>query len=167
MSSADKWLSVYFHSLTCVVMQTCTIKLKAVCCSSLCIVMFVYSLSLGSTVMLMPGSLSLIKGGLPVVLSSSRIRRTFLAHTFPWARFFSSCWEQAKQKNASFCFKGLWNILFVTLPYQKVHSPCKLLSHFQLPQNTDTVLVFLHVDVQGAKLHMFLHHNVCNSNYIH
>lgn len=47
--------------------------------------------SLGSTVMLIPGSLSLMKGKLPVVRSSSLIRRTFLAQTFPWMRFLSSC----------------------------------------------------------------------------
>lgn len=41
------------------------------------------SLSRGSTPTLMPGSLSLMKGRLPVVRSSSRIRSTFLAHTFP------------------------------------------------------------------------------------
>lgn len=41
------------------------------------------SLSWGSTPTLMPGSLSLMKGRLPVVRSSSRIRRTFLAQTFP------------------------------------------------------------------------------------
>lgn len=41
------------------------------------------SLSRGSTATLMPGSLSLMKGGLPDMRSSSRISRTFLAHTFP------------------------------------------------------------------------------------
>lgn len=48
-------------------------------------------LSLGRTVMLMPGSLSLMKGGFPARRSSSLIRRTFFAQTFPWTRCFSSC----------------------------------------------------------------------------
>lgn len=41
--------------------------------------------------MLMPGSLSLMKGGFPALQSSSLISRTFLAQTFPWMRCFSSC----------------------------------------------------------------------------
>lgn len=45
---------------------------------------------LESTVMGMPGSLSLMKG--PHSLSMpSRARRRFLVHTFPWTRSLSSC----------------------------------------------------------------------------
>lgn len=59
--------------------------------ASLGTAMSAFSPSLGSTVMLIPGSLSLMNGRLPVFRSSSRIRRTFLAQTFPWMTFLSSC----------------------------------------------------------------------------
>lgn len=59
--------------------------------ASLGTAMSAFSPSLGSTVMLIPGSLSFMNGRLPVFRSSSRIRRTFLAQTFPWMMFLSSC----------------------------------------------------------------------------
>lgn len=42
--------------------------------------------------MLTPGSLSLMKGGLPLAASPSRVSSTFLAETLPWVIFLSS-WE--------------------------------------------------------------------------
>lgn len=40
--------------------------------------------------MLTPGSLSLMKGGLPLAASPSRVSSTFLAETLPWVIFLSS-----------------------------------------------------------------------------
>lgn len=47
-------------------------------------------LSLGRTVILMPGSLSFINGRFPDFLSSSLISKIFFAQTFPWTRPLSS-----------------------------------------------------------------------------
>lgn len=47
-------------------------------------------LSLGKTVILMPGSLSFINGRFPDFLSSSLISKMFFAQTFPWTRPLSS-----------------------------------------------------------------------------
>lgn len=51
-------------------------------------------LSLGKTVILMPGSLSFIKGRFPDFLSSSLISKMFFAQTFPWTRPLSSWWTE-------------------------------------------------------------------------
>lgn len=47
-------------------------------------------LSLGKTVILMPGSLSFINGRFPDFLSSSLISKMFFAQTLPWTRPLSS-----------------------------------------------------------------------------
>lgn len=47
-------------------------------------------LSLARTETLTPGSLSLMKGGLPLAASPSRVSSTFLAETLPWVIFLSS-----------------------------------------------------------------------------
>lgn len=48
--------------------------------------------------MLTPGSLSLMKGGLPLATSPSRVSSTFLAETLPWVIFLSS-WEGEKDQD--------------------------------------------------------------------
>lgn len=174
------------------------------------------SLSLGRTVMLTPGSLSLMKGGFPVFRSSSRISRTFLAQTFPWTRFFSSCGIEGRgqsggeetgqsrgdgtvrsrgashqlTKHSQTSCRHWWTGAVCSLflrweciiihrvplsmsshvcstgwvqPYQEVHGPGKLLGHLKLPQDVDWVFVLLQVCVQGAKLHILLHHDICKS----
>lgn len=62
-----------------------------------------YLLSLGKMVIPIPGSLSLIKGRLPDLLSSSLVSKIFFAHTFPWIRFLSSCSRQRRWFNFSRC----------------------------------------------------------------
>lgn len=57
-----------------------------------------FSPSFGNTVMLIPGSQSLMKGRLPVFRSSSRIKSMFLAQTFPWMRFLFSCTQSWQRK---------------------------------------------------------------------
>lgn len=123
-----------------------------------------FSPSLGSTVMLIPGSLSLMKGRLPVLRSSFLIRRTFLAQTFPWMRFLSSC--EQKWQCESLIQSGLKAILVLCgvtacqKSYQVVHSPCELFSHFELPRNVDTTFVLFQIGVQRTKFTVFLHHHV-------
>lgn len=65
-----------------------------------------HSLSLGSTKMLMPGSLSLMKGGLPHFRSSSLISRMFLAQTLPWIRFLPSCEVRSALTHVKFFLKS-------------------------------------------------------------
>lgn len=47
--------------------------------------------------MLTPGSLSLMKGGLLLAASPSRVSSTFLAETLPWVIFLSSWGGQRDQ----------------------------------------------------------------------
>lgn len=126
-----------------------------------------HSLSLGRTVMLMPGSLSLMKGGFPAFQSSSLTRRTFLAHTLPWTRCFSSYGCSQEHQNKTFIYiKNDFMKLANIGPYQEVHGLSELLSHLQLPKDVYRVLVLLQVGVQGTKFYKILHHYIWNKKKI-
>lgn len=142
--------------------------------------------------MLMPGSLSLMKGGFPALQSSSLVSRTFLAQTFPWIRCFSSCrWRetevyvrtlitfmphththnllhQSQQRAPHNLIQSILrtNLVPYSYPYQEVHSLGKLLRHLQLPQDVYWILVLLQVGVQWTKLHILLNHDVWKENIL-
>lgn len=87
------------------------------------------SLSLGRMLMLIPGSLSLMKGGFPAFRSSSLISRTFLAQTFPWTRFFSSYrYKERLVKKKCKLHISFTHLIFYKLIFniQKYHKVCKI-----------------------------------------